>query len=731
VIPQPKTKKIEFAACTIIAKNYLPMARVLVDSWRKFYPDCPFFVLLLDSPRGFFSPEDENFQTVLTSELDIPNLHGFLFKYTVLEASTAVKPYLLSYLFRRYNIDKLLYLDPDILILNSLDPLRNYLDEANILLTPHLLSPLPNDGLTQTDHDILKSGTYNLGFLGLRNSVPAERLLQWWSGKLYHHCMVALENNLFVDQRWMDMTPALFDGVKIVRDPEYNVAYWNLHERIVSVGDEVTVNGQPLRFFHFSGFDADKPGVVSKHQNRFGMTGIGDTYKLYLRYRDLMIERGWNDTKHWKYGLDYFHNGVKIPPTARRYYWGLGTEVSHLGDPFAWLDHGVKTDNGDPQTAALRLGGINLAGYFESETGVGEGVRSNLRIIQATGIPYVLNNVVDPTSQNLELLSEGFNTNNPYVANLLTINADRLYIHGAEYPDYMRGHFNIGYWAWELPEFPGEWAASFGYTDEVWTPSKFTRDAVASQSPVPVKVVPHAMDPIFMDQVAADRSKFGLSPQTFVFLYFFDFHSYLERKNPLGLIKAYKKAFGDRKDVQLLIKSLHGPDHPIELVMVEKAIDRSNVRLLDRNLSREEKHELMLACDCYVSLHRSEGFGLTMAEAMMCSKPVIATAYSGNVDFMSDDDSFLVPYRLITIEQTHGPYKAGYHWADPDLDYAADAMREVEGRREASAALGRKARSKICELLHPSTIAAGVRDRLQELGLLGEVAAATAPAKRT
>ena len=113
MIPQPKTKKIEFAACTIIAKNYLPMARVLVDSWRKFYPDCPFFVLLLDSPRGFFSPEDENFQTVLTSELDIPNLHGFLFKYTVLEASTAVKPYLLSYLFRRYNIDKLLYLDPD------------------------------------------------------------------------------------------------------------------------------------------------------------------------------------------------------------------------------------------------------------------------------------------------------------------------------------------------------------------------------------------------------------------------------------------------------------------------------------------------------------------------------------------------------------------------------------------------------------------------------------------
>ena len=397
----------------------------------------------------------------------------------------------------------------------------------------------------------------------------------------------------------------------------------------------------------------------------------------------------------------------------------MGVELSHLGNPFGWLDHGIKTEDGDPHTAALQLGGINLAGYFESETGVGEGARSNLRIIQASGVPYVINNVVDPTSENLELLPATFESKNPYIANLLTINADRLYIHGAEYPEYMRGHFNIGYWAWELPEFPSEWAASFGYTDEVWTPSKFTRDAVASRSPVPVRVVPHAMDPIFMKDVPVDRSKFGLSPEVFVFLYFFDFHSYLERKNPLGLIEAFKKAFGNRKDVQLLIKSLHGFDHPAELAMVERAIDRSNVRLMDRNLSREGKHELMMACDCYVSLHRSEGFGLTMAEAMMCSKPVIATAYSGNVDFMSDDDSFLIPYRLLTIEQTHGPYKAGYHWADPDLDYAADAMRQVERAREASAELGRKARAKVCDLLHPSTIAAGCARPLAGAGITG------------
>src|SRR5580704_1120026 len=255
VAPNVENDRTEFAACTIIAKNYLPMARALSDSWKKFHPDCPFFVLLLDSARGFFPPENETFRILFASDLEIPNLAGFLFKYSILEASTGVKPYLCNYLLRRHNIDKLVYLDPDILILNSLDTLRYYLDDADILLTPHLLSPFPDDGRTQSEHDILQTGTYNLGFLALRNSLESKKFLRWWTAKLYHHCLAAVEDNLFVDQRWMDMVPALFDGVKIIREPEYNVAYWNLHERVVSVGDQVLANGRPLRFFHFSGFD--------------------------------------------------------------------------------------------------------------------------------------------------------------------------------------------------------------------------------------------------------------------------------------------------------------------------------------------------------------------------------------------------------------------------------------------------------------------------------------------
>lgn len=725
-INKMNSSRIDFAACTIIAKNYLPMARVLADSWNRFHPGCPLFVLLLDSAQGFFNPAAEAFETIPVSELHITNLPGFLFKYTVLEASTAVKPYLMGYLFRRYAMDKLLYLDPDILILNSLDGLRNSLEEANVLLTPHLLSPLPADGRKQDDHDILQAGTYNLGFLGLRNGLESTQLLRWWSDKLYHQCIVSFENNLFVDQRWMDLTPGLFDGVQVLREPGYNVAYWNLHERAVSLKNGVQVNGLPLHFFHFSGFDPDQPSVLSKYQDRYAMADIGVAQILYATYRDLLLERGWSESRTWTYGHGFFLNGVRIPASARRYYWSLGPEVHQLGNPFTWLNNVSQhppAERLDVAQASSFAFGVNLLGYFESEKGVGEGARSNARIVQATGIPYILNNFVDRGSSNIESAPGLLQGDNPFLINLLTLNADGLQSFGQEHLPYLKGHFNIGYWAWELSDFPDEWATAFGYADEVWTPSEFTRASVASASPVPVRVVPHSMDFADMD-IQGDRASFGLEPETFLFLFLFDFHSFLERKNPLGLIEAYKNAFGARKDVQLLIKSSHSAQHKEELLLLQQASAGANVRILDSVLTRQDKQQLIATADCYISLHRSEGFGLTMAEAMMCGKPVIATGYSGNVDFMSDVDSFLVPYRMVAIDHTHGPYKAGYHWADPDLDYARDLMRHVESNREAAAKVGAKAKAKVRQVLDPAVIGVSVRARLEELGLPGQVVGA-------
>jgi glycosyltransferase involved in cell wall biosynthesis len=715
---------IEFAACTIIAKNYLSMARVLAESWNQFHPNSPLFVLLLDSPRGYFDPELEPFKTVEITELGVPNLEGFLFKYAILEASTAVKPYLLRYLFQTQGIQKLLYLDPDIQLLSSLSTLRDYLDDYNILLTPHLTNPLPSDGQHPTDHSIMQSGSYNLGFLGLRNGEITRNLLDWWCEKLYHHCVVAIEKNLFVDQRWMDMVPGFYPGVRICREPGYNIAYWNVHERHVEGNPGTyTVNGKPAYFFHYSGYDVDEPQKVSKHQTRYKrVSDLGETRHLYARYRQRVLANGWNETKNWKYDHNFFDNGVPIPHAARRYYWGLGPDVAHLGDPFTWLNDG---GTGVSKAKSLRCPpkrpfGVNLMGYIHSEKGTGEAGRSNLRIVQAADLPFVVNNIVSPESQNVEKLSLPISGDNPYAINLITINADQLPVFARAHPPYLEGRYNIGFWAWELPEFPPMWASSFRYTDEIWVPSQFTRDAVAAASNLPVHVVPHSIDPTLNGTLRGDRKRFGMKPGTFVFLFFFDFHSIMERKNPLGLIEAYKKAFGSRIDVELLIKTSHSGQYQKELAMLQKAASGTNVRLMDCVLSREEKHQLMLAADSYISLHRSEGFGLTLAEAMLCGKPVIATAYSGNMDFMTPETSFLIPAQVVTLDRNYGPYQAGCHWAQPDLNSAVDAMRQVVDNRETALEIGAKARHHVWETLHPNTIGMSVRQIVKNIAMQAE-----------
>ena len=723
------SSQIEFAACSIIAKNYLPMARALAESWRKYHPTCPIFILLMDSPTGYFDPAEEEFRTVLMPELEISNLEGFLFKYSILEASTAAKPYLMCHLFRAFGIRKLLYLDPDIQVLDSLAALSDDLDEFNVLLTPHLTSPIPDDRNVPTDHIILKAGSYNLGFLGLRNGEVSDALLQWWREKLYHNCIVSFERNLFVDQRWMDMVPGMFEGVKILRDPGYNIAYWNLHERKVTVGDQsVAVNGDPAYFFHFSGFNPDQPNQVSKFQDRYKrMSELGDARHLYARYRRSLMSKGWMETRNWRYDHNYFANGIEIPAAARRYYWELGPDTRHLGDPFTWLNDipdGPSTIGGSRKDPTETPFGVNVLGYLNSEKGVGEMGRSNLRILRAAGIPNVANLIVDVGSHNLEALPASFSNDNPYAINLVAVNADQLTHVAASRSQYFKDRFTIGYWAWELSEFPSEWRPAFEHVNEVWTLSEFARDSIAASSPVPVRTVHCSLDLEYEPRDIYVRDAFGIPEDAFVFLFYFDFHSFIERKNPVGLIDAFRNAFGSRKDVQLLIKSSHSREHLDQLQLLQRAAGEANLRVLDEVLSKDAKHGLMMAADCYVSLHRSEGFGLTIAEAMLCGKPTIATDYSGNRDFMTSETNYQVPYNLIGIDRDHGPYRIGQKWAQPDLDYASDVMRHIEQNREEAAALGRRAKAHVSQLLSPATIGARVRDRLGELGFLESAVAA-------
>ena len=303
--------------CTIVAKNYLPHARNLMQSVKAFHPEFKRFVLLVDRVDGYFEPTAEDFQLDLSSELKIPQNNLFHYKYTILELATAVKPYYMSQLLTQNGLTKLLYLDPDIMLFDKLTPVLEALDTNSIVLTPHLTGPL--DDKKPAEQDILRAGAYNLGFIGVRADFNTNLLLKWWQKKLYNDCVVDLAAGLFVDQRWMDLVPGMFEGVSVLRDPGLNVAYWNLyHRRVVKRREKFWVNNQPLRFFHFSGLTPENKENFSKHQNRYNSLNLGPVNKLVDLYTQKLLDNGYFNCKKWPYAYGFFSDGSRIHEFCQR-----------------------------------------------------------------------------------------------------------------------------------------------------------------------------------------------------------------------------------------------------------------------------------------------------------------------------------------------------------------------------------------------------------------------------
>jgi glycosyltransferase involved in cell wall biosynthesis len=275
------------------------------------------------------------------------------------------------------------------------------------------------------------------------------------------------------------------------------------------------------------------------------------------------------------------------------------------------------------------------------------------------------------------------------------------------------GIYRIAVWYWELEAAPPEWAVHAELLNEVWAPTTFIHRALSRIMPIPVTPMLPGMAP----PVAPDlpRGHFGLDPSKFLFLFLFDMNSVMERKNPLATVTAFRQAFGGSQDVQLAIKVSRGDADPENFARLQQACDEAGAVLIDRVLSREESYGLLNACDAYVSLHRSEGFGLTMAEAMFFGKPVVATGYSGNLDFMSANNSILIPYEMTTLTQNHAVYRKGSRWADPSVPAAAEAMRRLVEQPALARSLGERARCEVAETLSLEAYGRRMRKRLIEL----------------
>jgi glycosyltransferase involved in cell wall biosynthesis len=892
-----------------------------------------------------------------------------------------------EHLLQEKGFDKVIYLDPDIYVYRPLQEVESLLEnKANIVLTPHLTGDLDDDNKPD-ELDILRTGSYNLGFLALRNDPEVLKFLHWWMNKLEEYCVVDLANGLFVDQKWIDLVPGKYRKVFILQHHGYNVAYWNLLHRKVSKNSQgLCINDHPLIFFHFSGLNPEDPTPFSKHQNRYTLHDLGLLQEIVRAYCEALQQNGYLQYRQLEYSYARMSDGTWIPDILRGLYrkspllqkkagdhpfdydfasaledkalqkelvatasvpllahevwkcredlqrafpdihgadrqrfieWfsNVGCYEHHIPEGLAkrgnqncreteqapelhpehkfiseatiekaselisqyvsgliarqetpevskerlskerhgfcgghyfgfydqekqedlpgyvwmgaeawvripdckpgWLEiqgaydgrsivkacgakensvlvsindqpvqrialvkSGVFTSRievsgiddsdaavlrlqpehvfqpcsispgEDDRTLSLRINkvifngqvlldfgheqsyylpdirhkrnlGMNIIGYARSEHGLGESPRRSAQIAEAAGIDYHIfdfnrgNRSRTRDTRYEHRIVEAEDCNHP--VNLLHINADQMQlVHSALGETLLHQGYNIGYWAWELPDFPDRYMSNFYGLDEVWVPSSFIQQAVSLKSPVPVIRMPHCV--AFEPREELTREALGINPEAFIFLCMFDFDSIYERKNPEAAIEAFKRLQQNSSGpkVQLLIKtqnSEHTPDKKRRLL--QRIGKDRDIILVDETYSRDKVYALEMLCDCLVSLHRSEGFGLILAECMYLGKPVVATNWSGNTDFMTQQNSCPVNYDLVTLRQDYGPYTKGNIWAEPDIEHAAWHMQRLVQDQNLRQALAEQARETILRYFSPQAVAMMYRKRLE------------------
>jgi glycosyltransferase involved in cell wall biosynthesis len=800
-------------ACTIIAGNYLAAARVLAESFFAHHPEGSFTVLLVDDEHEEIVPASEidhriEWWRLADLGLDRAEIHRLAGIYDVAELSTSVKPLFLQLLMRAREA-AVIYLDPDIRLFGSLAYVPLLADRHGLVLTPHMTRPIPDDGRQIDALFVLAAGVYNLGFAGV---APASApCLDWWWQQTRRRALIDVERQMFTDQRWADYMPSLFSH-HLLKDPGYNVAYWNLHERpLTRVHGRFYARNLPLRFFHFSGFNPRMPWLLSRHQGerpRILLSECPVLASLCDDYAAALDRAGFNLSSQRPYGWDVSTDGLAMTGRIRRLYWSAliaaeGGAIQEPPDPFdparpgaftAWLNapdergprrwsrylreiyqaradlrahiqdidgtgaarfgHWMRTDGvvqekippalapaaavvdkeslpARDRAESARAHGLNVVGYFHAELGVGEAARLLTRAIDATGTPYVTTLEGAPHSRQHHRFETGdAAAGSPFDINLLCVNADRTPALARDSGRASLDRHTIGYWFWEVDPLPAGMHGAFDHVDEVWTATDYVagivRSAAAGRTPVftvPLPLAATAPSP------AVTREQLGLPTNRFVFLFVFDFLSVMSRKNPLGAIEAFCAAFAPGEGALLVLKSINGDARVSELEQLRRAAaHRSDIEIRDGYLSADEKNGLLAACDCYVSLHRAEGLGLTLAEAMALGKPAVATGYSGNCHFMTDENSFLVGYRLTDVADDCGPYPPGARWAEPDLRHAAQLMRNVYLHPGEAKRRGECGRADLLRHHGVTSSASAIADRLASIRRARAAAATEIPA---
>lgn len=367
------------------------------------------------------------------------------------------------------------------------------------------------------------------------------------------------------------------------------------------------------------------------------------------------------------------------------------------------------------------LPGANLIGYVFSESGMGEHVRMSAASFAATDINFgVINFDYGVPSRTEALLRHGtLESTNRYKANVFHINADQmLHVYAKLGGGFFSDRLNISYPFWELSKFPSEWTPFLSVMDEVWAPTKFIQESISNALGKLVHYMPVSIDLPLVENKG--RKNFGIPEGRFAFLLTFDFFSYIHRKNPWATVLAFMLAFPKLdENVCLVVKVMNADESNDDWKKLKEIASRDRrIILINKVMTIDDLLSLKLACDCYVSLHRSEGLGRGPMEAMLLGKPTILTNYSGSSDYAREDNSCLVNYSLVPIEPRQYVHWSDQVWADPDIEHAAWHMKRLANDSTLALSIGKAAQHFISEQFSPARCGALYQQRLRELGVV-------------
>jgi len=779
-----------FAVFTICSNDCLPAARTLLGSLHILHPEADLFLCLVDERLDVPDLYDSTWTLVEAACLPIQDFMSFAFGYDIMEMNIAVKPFMFQHLLDGLGYQVALYFDQAVEVFQRLDSVLGPLGAgASLVLTPHLcqLEDEPND-LT-----MIRSGAYNLGFLGVSRCAESRKVLAWWARRLRYECFSVLEEGNFVDQNFLDLVPEFAPQAHMSHDTSLNVTYWNLDQRRLE-GPEGgwRVDGRPLTFFRYSGFDPRQPDKLLKYARRYDGAMTEPLLRITADYAAHLQANTGPELADWSYAYGRFASGTKIHPFVRNMFrqwhmsWGddpfqtyeaflyqrfpwastrspghiVSNFMKYLYDRFPWL-HG-RLNLADPQHVrelvewywvhAEREFGLDPAmihpemwrrplvrelegrpigwskpdgagrdvtviGYLRAASGVGEVGRQTLRTLWAGGVAAEgydvdLNVATARDDQSCSHLLVG-NCTAP--VQIFNINADQLPLVIQHLGPHLRSdsiRINIPFW--ELSRFPDAWLPGLSTMDEIWAPSHFIVQALEKKLGKKVVHMPVAIE--LKPPPPAPRAKFNLPEDRFLFFFAFDFFSFIARKNPHAVIAAFRKAFPKRGQAGLVLKCINGTVVPHKLAAFRALLAHDpDIFLIEETLSRTEMLALIASSDAVVSLHRSEGLGLLIGEAMLLGKPVIATDYSASQDLLSADTGYPVNCTLVPVRKGEYPFAKGQFWAEPDVSHAARLMRDLCHDPSRATPLVCRAREQMEARFSYKNVGRLQADRLREL----------------